>query len=196
MKNIYHAANVSIPLTALNYTLILFMLVIIIGWLVNALENVLKAVLSKCVGQRLSYIAVNYLTFPGTIIHELSHALFGFITGAKITEIRFFDKPSSGRLGHVTYAPRGKLAVRAFQNTVISCAPVVTGLIIISALYTALTKYTLAIPTKVLLFYLMISVICHMSMSNEDIKNYLKGSFILIPMVWFICLVILSVTHL
>ncbi len=192
MEYIYRLSGASTSLTALIYTLILFMSVIIIGWLVNVIEGIFMTIMARYTGVKASYIAANYLTFPGTIIHELSHALFGLITGAKVTEIRFFEKPSSGRLGHVTYSPRGKIAIRAFQNTAISCAPVVTGLLIVSRLHVLITEYALTVPAKALIFYLMISVVCHMSMSKEDIKNYLRGAFILLPLTWIILLLVLT----
>jgi hypothetical protein len=41
-------------------------------------------------GESFGCLFVNYLTFPGVILHELSHALMAMVTGAKVTHIRFF----------------------------------------------------------------------------------------------------------
>ncbi len=196
MEYIYKITDGSTTQIALILTIILFVLVIVIGWLVNAIESVFMSVVTRIAGTKVSYIAINYLTFPGTIIHELSHAIFCAITGAKVTEIRFFDKPSSGRLGHVSFIPRGKMVAKALQYSLSSCAPVIVGMAIIPFLYNGITRYSLPLVMKVLLIYLMISVVCHMSMSKEDIKNYIKGSFILVPITWVICFAILTYMHL
>lgn len=168
---------------SLGIAVLLFMSFIIIGAAVSICERILFKVLSGLLGIKAAYFMLVYLTFPGTIIHELSHALFGVITGAKITEIVFFEKPSTGRLGHVSFIARGSSIARAIQFSLISCAPVVIGLVLSNIFYFRMlgAEY---LSTKLILGYLIFSIICHMSMSTTDIKQYVKGSFLMIPLLW------------
>lgn len=60
-----------------------YLLVVAIGALVNCLESAIITILSSLISPKAAFFAVNYLTFPGTIIHELSHAFFGFFIRSK-----------------------------------------------------------------------------------------------------------------
>ncbi len=117
----------------------------------------------------------NTLTFPGVMYHELSHALLAFVTGARINEIRLYQK-REGHLGYVNYTPRGPWAVRCLQLSLASCAPVITGIIAIAGIIFSFMK-CIAIPAwgRVILIYLGVSVLIHMDMSYADLKSYVKG---------------------
>lgn len=107
----------------------------------------------------------------------------GFLSGAKIVEIKFFERPSTGKLGYVKFIPRGNIIFKAIQCSLIGCAPVVTGIIFLYlAYFFPLNSSELSI--KILFAYVIFSVVCHMSMSGSDIANYFKGSFVILPLLW------------
>jgi hypothetical protein len=69
---------------------------------------------------------VNFVTFPGTFVHEMAHLCFGVITGAEVTEICMFES-GYGQLGHICYRSRGPWFIRAVQRALIGVAPTVVG---------------------------------------------------------------------
>ncbi len=81
--------------------------------------------------------AVCYLTgFIGTPIHELSHALFCFLFGHKIVEIKLFQIDArDGTLGYVKHTYKKKNVYQRIGNFFIGIAPIV----VISALMYLLT---------------------------------------------------------
>jgi len=116
----------------------------------------------------------NRLTFVGTMHHELSHAIVLFLTGAKILKINFFY-PQGAILGKVTFQPRGNKILQSIQLTLGSVAPVITGITSFYILiYKALSFCTEAWQTGVI-YYLIISILMHTTMSKQDIKNALRG---------------------
>lgn len=125
---------------------------------------------------------INYLTFPGVVHHELSHALFAFLTGAKVTEIKLFRiHHKDGRLGYVSYAPRGNFITMSIQKVLSSIAPIVMGFISCSLLYLyARPELEDILWQTVLLYYLMVSIILHMSLSKQDIKVMKSGILVVI----------------
>jgi len=92
---------------------------------------------------------------PGIILHELSHALFCFLTGAKITKISFFDKNG----GEVKHSP-SKLPV--IGQILISCAPFVFGAVAIYFLSRKLGVESFNLDS--------------MEITKEGIKNYVVES--------------------
>lgn len=158
------------------YTIILLTFVIIIGFIVNQIETYQMKLLNKFVGQKVSSFICNRLTFPGVMIHELSHALFATIMGAKVTKIKLLTLQNDGRLGWIEYIPRGNKWRQGLQHTFCSCAPTVVGLIlelfIIDMFSHGLIRGFGWITFTI---YMMISIGDHMSMSKQDIKNYMRG---------------------
>lgn len=163
-------------------TILLVFSVVLIGFLLNLIEKVEITLLEKIFGIKFALIFHNYLTFPGTLIHELSHALFCLLTGAKLKEICVFED-SSHRLGHVTYANRGPFILRAIQDSLIAAAPTIIGLILG---FFIIQKFLLAgIPLyqKGVAIYLLISLLNHSSMSSVDSKLYIRSFWIfLLPL--------------
>ncbi len=159
-----------------------YVLVIVVGSFVNLLEICFLVLFGKALGTRFAYFAVVYLTFPGTVLHELSHALFGVLSGARITEISFFERPSSRRLGHVAFVARGNFVARALQFSLISCAPVVVGIVLLYVLF--LLMGSISFPMVLFPCYIAFSIFCHMSMSRQDVLNYLRGVLIVLPLLW------------
>ncbi|MCX6812854.1 MAG: hypothetical protein NTW79_04555 [Candidatus Berkelbacteria bacterium] len=126
---------------------------------------------------------------PGVIIHELAHGFGCLITGAKVTEMSFFDKDG----GHVKHR---KSKIPILGSVIISLAPLVAGIVIIyfisrhlniasadisttknlsSSLIVAssnLLKSVIHLSVRnLLLLYLTISVAVTMIPSRQDILN-------------------------
>ena len=138
---------------------------------------------------------VNYVMFPGVMIHELAHAFFAVITGAKITEVALF-KVEDGALGHVNFKNRGNVIVVALQNIFISSAPMFVGAAVVVGCGIWLSVLPAGyIWLKIIIWYLMISMFFHMTMSPADISVYIKGVplFIVILFVVFLPIRLLGV---
>jgi hypothetical protein len=148
-----------------------------------------------------SFFGMGYRLFvsPGVILHELSHALLCFLTGAKIKSISLFDKEG----GSVEHEP-SKIPI--IGPILISIAPFVAG---VTAIYflsnwlgmkqydfnTALFKYqdivsyfknliatiNLSDYKNWVIIYLALSVAVTMTPSKQDMKNILiPVSFLLL----------------
>ena len=123
---------------------------------------------------KLFLFVANTLTFPGVCYHELSHALFAAITGAKVKKVVLYQKKGN-QLGYVEMVPRGPLPLKWLQISFSACAPVITGLIGECAILWAFVSVTLPMWAYFLLGFLFFCLLIHMEMSAADIKGYLKG---------------------
>ena len=177
-------------IVCLIVTTIICVSVIIIGYLVNKVEQWQLHLMSDKVGSKIASFICNRVTFPGTIIHELSHALFALLTGAKVLEVKCFEMFAHGRLGHVKFAMVGTKLKRMVQLSFVSCAPVIVGLILEYILIKVIFTYELSLGIQIFLWYMMVSIADHMSMSSVDIKNYLKGLILVFPMIMVVMLAV------
>lgn len=157
---------------AFKLMLLTLIAMIVLGLIASGIEQLINRILGVFLGSNFAFVFCNFLTFPGTILHELSHAFVATITGAKVTEISFFDFGPA--LGHVSYRPRGNKFMCALQNSLTACAPVISGCIALPLLIILLGKVE-SIPAIIGVIYLMVCVIDHMTMSIVDIVNYFKG---------------------
>lgn len=175
---------------ALTNTGVVLLSVVLIGLLINLLQQSIGQALANGFGADFANKFMNRLTFIGVVHHELSHALFAFLTGAKIIKMNLF-KPDekTDSLGSVTYAARGPIILRAIQLTFASIAPVICGFISCFLIY----KYLLfgAVWRWILFGFIMLCIIIHMNLSPQDIKVALMGS----PVVIIIMISIFYVTQ-
>lgn len=156
-----------------------------IGLIVEWVGNILTGVIAGFLGKKAAFFIRNRLTFIGTVHHELAHALFAFVSGAKITKIELFHVRGD-QLGCVEFYPRGNAFTKAVQMTLSSIAPVVCGGISLCVL-SWFWYYRCTLPWHyILVGYLGISIFFHMNMSTQDIKNAWKG----MPLTMLICYVI------
>ena len=141
-------------------------------------------------GRDAAYWTANYITFPGVVLHELSHAVAAKLSGAKVDSVRLFD-PDGETLGHVEFTCRGKHKRDiAFQRAVSSCAPVI-GCWLSILLFRSVAAWGAGYPAITLLaWHGSASAVCHMDMSRQDMKNYLKGCVWLAPYMLAVCTVI------
>ena len=149
--------------------------IILVGYGIHMLCMLLAHITDIFVSSRFIYVTINYLFFPGVVLHELSHALFAVLTGAKVTKIVFFKKEGD-TLGHVEFRHRGNSLLIAIQRIFISSAPMFLGTLIVWGCYhTIFQVRTSPVWLKFLLGYIGISMLFHMTMSKQDVKVYLKG---------------------
>lgn len=91
--------------------------------LLFAIQILLNDYLELYLNKKLKSRYFNIIIAPGTIIHEISHALMAKITGCKITKISFFNLDNKTRfLGFVEYTqPRDRFQV--IRNLLIGFSP-------------------------------------------------------------------------
>ena len=161
----------------------------LIGLLIHGIfAFILQKILSIVDRTGTLYLIIgNVITFPGVIMHELSHALFALITGAKVNKVRLYGIKGDS-LGNVNFTPRGLKIFKAIQLALASCAPVISGLITETVILYALKIYQMQTWQTAILIYLMISILMHMDMSSSDISNYIKGMKVIFPVTFLITL--------
>lgn len=178
--------------SALKMTIILILAMVVIGLIASALEHIINAIIGTFLGSTFAIIFCNYLTFPGTILHELSHAALATLTGARVTEISFFDL-SLTSLGHIKYRNKGPKWLRGIQDSLTACAPVISGVVALAILFGILTGSSHSLGISILLIYLIVCVIDHMTMSIPDIINYFRGILPTSILVFIINLIVFAV---
>lgn len=160
--------------SALVNTVIIMMIIPIIGIIINWITDKTIRFIYKHCGRLVTLLIANYLTFVGTMHHELSHAIFAFCTGAKIIKIDLFY-PEGHTLGKVIFKPRGNTITKSIQLTMSAIAPVVLGCITEYFLISYVSANSLNDIASFIIYYLIISILLHMTMSKQDIKNAIRG---------------------
>lgn len=161
--------------TSLIFVVCFLTVIPVIGSIVRKFAEFQIRILSKLVGSKFAEFICNRLLFLGTVTHELSHALFAVLSGAKIVKIRCLTLFSKDTLGYVQFATRGRPVKRSFQMAFIGCAPTIVGCLIVYIMISNWNQIAISFPVQVFLVYFGISVADHMSMSSSDVQNYIKG---------------------
>ena len=186
--SVYEGLGVSQPfllhlITGATFTRGLVLLVVVIGRLIDMYEVGCMKLLTKVCSVKLATFICDRLTFPGVIIHELAHALFIWAAGGKIHKVRLLSLGLDGRLGFVEFTPRGSKLQISCQLAFGSCAPVLVGILLETVFMYSIFNIDMPTWGYVLLWYMAISVLNHMSMSREDMKNYFKGLVVIFPII-------------
>ena len=160
--------------TALTNTVFIIFCILVVGLFMELFQSLLTKIFTRAFGSKFAYTFLNRITFIGVMHHELSHALFTLLTGARIEKMNLF-KPDeqAGTLGNVVYSTRGLLPIRCIQYTLISIAPVICG----SITCTLMVLFVkLDAIWKVLVFgFILLCIVIHMNISKQDLKVALKG---------------------
>lgn len=159
---------------------VMVILVPVIAGLVLYIVERMQLKLLSFINENFAYFFVNFITFPGTFIHESSHLIFAVITGAEVTEVCMFEN-KAGRLGHISYRPRGPFPLQMVQNALIAVAPTIVGFVGGYFLLQFILNESHEWWEYVGLWYLFISMVDHSTMSDVDLKNYFHGVWIFIP---------------
>lgn len=151
---------------------------VIAGLLLFTLER-LQVMILKEINYDFAYFFVNFLTFPGTFIHEMAHLCFAVITGAEVDEICMFEN-EDGRLGHISYRTRGPWFMQAVQHSLTAVAPTIVGFSLGIFLLRIIFAGGFSTWAYIGLWYLVVSLIDHSTMSDSDLEHYFQGVWIFI----------------
>ncbi len=160
-----------------------------LGMVAEAIGNVISGIVALAFGGKVAFFIRNRLTFPGTVHHELSHALFALISGAKVTKVELFHVRGE-QLGCVEFYPRGNAFSKSLQMAFASIAPVVCGTASMCLLYWLWRFRCGELWQYILVGYLGTSIFLHMNMSGQDIRNALRG----MPFTMLLCYLIFLLT--
>jgi hypothetical protein len=195
----------SVLLIALYATIAIPLVLVVVGLAIGILTSVVNRVLSTILGS-IVYRGGDTLFLPGVIMHEMSHALFLFITGAKIGEIvvRADSRhpwvlyrargvsPSRGITprctGYVSFGLRGPFLVKSFQRVLGSVAPTVMGLACMALLIGLITTYCTAWWHYAICIYLLLCALNGSGMSTLDVKDMLPGIPVCLVLVYVVLL--------
>lgn len=177
MSNIVAGIVISMAVTAA-----LMFSVILVGRLVGKMNGFLINKMSFVTGRRVARFVIDRVMFAGTVFHELSHALFAKISGAKVTKIRCFVLFSKDTLGYVNFVTQGSQVSQAIQSCLTSCAPVLTAFVTVPLFVWLALTYSGGFLWNLVFGYCAISILCHASMSSADLDLYKKGAVWVYPM--------------
>jgi len=166
--------NSNIFLLSLTVAVVLPFAVILVGYAIHMLGLTLAQLADLFIDSWVVYAIINYLFFPGVMLHELAHALFAVLTGARVTELALFKKDGDS-LGHVNFMHRGGTILVAVQRIFISSAPMFVGAVVVFACRYIILLDAVPLWGKILSGYIGVSMFFHMTMSPQDIKVYVKG---------------------
>ena len=160
------------------FTVLVLLAPVVFGMILYLIERMQVEIIGA-VNRDFAYFFVNFATFPGTFVHEMAHLSFGVITGAEVNEICMFEDDGE-RIGHISYRTRGPWFMEAAQHTLTAVAPTVVGFglgyfllqLIFSGEFSGLACFGL--------WYLVISLIDHSTMSETDLEHYFQGVWVFI----------------
>ncbi|MCR5101555.1 MAG: M50 family metallopeptidase [Butyrivibrio sp.] len=189
----YTALSSNIFLLSIMQMIMMWIILLVIGTVINLIATVFQRVLAIILGNKASFIICNYLTYPGTVHHELSHALLATCSGAQVRKITLI--PNENTLGRVDFRTRGGRILGAVQMVLASAAPIICGL---CSLYAMMT-FAYPLCTKAWHFiiwgYFFASILVHMTLSKKDINNIFRGMPIC-SIIIYIILVIINMVNL
>ncbi len=154
---------------------------ILVGRFIDRFDALLLTKLSNISGKNVASLILNRLMFIGVVFHELSHALFAMVSGAQVTKIRCFTLFSKDTLGYVNFVPTGSMARQGMQRCLISCAPVITAFVTVPLMIWLAMSPDASFPFKLLAVWAALSILCHASMSDADMKLYRQGAWTVFP---------------
>ena len=102
---------------------VLFLPSIVIAFIMQKFSDILRNRLASVLGVK-GWV---YLTAPGVMIHELSHALFCIIFRHKILDMELFNPREDGTLGYVNHAWNPKSLYQRIGNLLIGTGPIWGG---------------------------------------------------------------------
>lgn len=145
---------------ALYVTVIFFLSRITVRELFMTAKKILKK-------DRLVYMFMAILLFPGTLLHEMAHYISAKILFLKVTEIKLIPEWHTNdlKLGHVTY-----MKADVFRGILVGIAPIFAGL----AVLIWLSGITVPEGSKIgtaLLIYAVLIISTTMFSSKQDLVD-------------------------
>ena len=115
---------------------------------------------------KIVFVILALIFFPGTVIHELSHFVIAIILLLRVREIHIFPEFEKNyiKLGRVIYEKQDVL-----RGIIVGIAPIVIGLIIFFWLSTLHIFLIENLWLKLLMFYLIFVISTTMFSSRQDL---------------------------
>lgn len=153
-----------------------------------------------------------YLTAPGTMIHELGHALFCIVFRHKIVRLTLFSPSKDGTLGSVSHSYNPKSLYQRIGNLFIGIGPIIGGTVLLCLLSGWLLPDRMLAGTgsfwdQVAIFgkgflwgsfwtswkswlwlYLAFSIASHITLSPPDLEGAQDGLFFLVIGIFLACI--------
>jgi len=114
--------------STLGQTVTLVVPLLLSGWLIHLCSNILEKSAVRLLGLK-AYLYL--IAWPGTMIHELGHAVFCPFFGHRITDMRLFSFSSRKDAGYVCHSYSGRNPYHLIGNFFISVGPLILGSVVI-----------------------------------------------------------------
>lgn len=160
-------------LLVLVSTILFPVAILALGLVMELFAQAITTVIAFVTGPLIAFGIRTYATYIGTVIHELSHAAFAFFTGAKVNKITLI--PHGTTLGSVEYTPRGGKFFQGIQQSLSAVAPTLVGTALLYLLFSQVNPLLTEAWHYVLFYYLALSILFHMDLSLQDLRNFFSG---------------------
>lgn len=152
-------------MSALYFIGSIFILFFLSRKTLNELYYFLKRILKK---NSVVYLAISIIFFPGTLLHELSHAIMARLLLLKVTEIKLIPewKNNNIQLGRVTYV-KGDF----IRSIIIGIAPVIGGIALLFGVAVSHFFPNPNISLNILLIYIIFVISSTMFSSKQDLVD-------------------------
>ena len=114
--------------STLSQAVTLVVPLLLFGWLIHLCSNLLEKSAVRLLGLK-AYLYL--IAWPGTMIHELGHAVFCPFFGHRITDMRLFSFSSRKNAGYVCHSYSGRNPYHLMGNFFISVGPLILGSVVI-----------------------------------------------------------------
>lgn len=165
--------------TAALDVLVVVALVASVAVISSLLEKLFRYIVVGFSGSPTSaFLIEGYLTYPGVLYHELSHALFGVISGARIGGIslrRREEADGSVTLGSVDLYVSTHPIMGSFQLTLSGIAPAIMGMLALVLMVVFAFPNCSEWWTWVPWIYAFICVLVHSELSRPDLAAAGRG---------------------
>lgn len=166
----------------------IWFILVAIGELVSLISETFMKMMTVPFGRKGAFYICNYLTYIGTVHHELSHAIMATITGAKVTRIVLV--PREKKLGSVEFKTSTNFILKSIQLVITSIAPVACGMVSLYIMITLIYGYCNEIWQVILFWYVFISIMIHMTLSKQDVSNIFRGLAVCMGLLYLILIVV------